>query len=111
MRTLMILLATVTVANAEYFAHLMPNNFVDQVIVADNNFINSGAVGDPTHWMQTCTTNPATVESKNCAVIGSTWDPVTNCFVPPAPPSSKEAYEIDDTSCDWVAVKQSNKKK
>ena len=36
-----------------YFAELNENNEVVRVIVANQSFIDSGAVGDPTRWVQT----------------------------------------------------------
>ncbi len=36
-----------------HFAHVDENNIVTQVIVAEQDFINSGAVGDPSSWIQT----------------------------------------------------------
>ena len=36
-----------------HFAKINKDNIVEQVIVADQEFIDSGVVGDPTQWLKT----------------------------------------------------------
>jgi hypothetical protein len=36
-----------------YFAHIDENSVVTTVIVADQEFINTGAEGDPANWIET----------------------------------------------------------
>ena len=46
---------TVCLTNKEsYFAEVGADNTVLRVIVADSDFINSGVVGDPSHWYRIC---------------------------------------------------------
>jgi hypothetical protein len=64
-----------------HFAKL-DNNIVTEVIVADTDFINSGAVGDPSLWIQTSYNNNF---SSKYAGIGDTWDSVNEVFISPQP--------------------------
>ena len=77
------------------------NGIVTQVIVAEQDFINTGAVGDPSTWKQTSYNtrggvhyDPNTGEAsadqsralrKNYAGIGYTYDQVRDAFIPPKP--------------------------
>jgi hypothetical protein len=62
-----------------HFARI-ENNTVVEVIVAEQDFIDSGAVGDPTQWIQTSYTNSI----RGCfAGVGYTYDPVADQFVAP----------------------------
>jgi hypothetical protein len=65
------------------------NNIVVEVIVAEQDFIDSGAVGDPAKWIQTSynTINGVHVLGgtplrKNYAGIGFIYDPVADEFNP-----------------------------
>ena len=82
-----------------YFAQIDANNTVIQVIVADHEFINSGAVGNPNSWIETSmntrngvyydpeTGEPAADQSlalrENYAGIGYAYDPIQDAFFPP----------------------------
>lgn len=80
-----------------HFAQIDENNIVVQVIVAEQNFINSGAVGDPTKWIQTSYNTRDGVHYDpvtglpdggvplryTYAGIGYTYDPVRDIFVAP----------------------------
>lgn len=57
-----------------YFAELKDNK-VQRVIVASQEFINSGAVGDPKNWVET--------KEDNYAGIGHDFDGTS--FIPPKP--------------------------
>jgi hypothetical protein len=66
------------------------NNIVTQVIVAEQDVINSGLFGDPKSWIQTSyNTYNGTHRlggkplRKNFAGIGYTYDPVKDEFNPP----------------------------
>ncbi len=90
------------------------NGVVTAVIVADQEFIDSGAVGDPTHWVQTSyntregvyyTPNTAAPDPdqtkafrKNFAGIGFTYDVTRDAFIPPKPFPS---WALDEFSCVW----------
>jgi len=80
-----------------HFAQLDDNNVVLQVIVAEQEFIDSGAVGNPARWVQT--SYNARIR-KNYAGIGFTYDPGRDAFIPPRP---SEAHTLDESTCRWVA--------
>lgn len=88
-----------------HFAEIQ-NNIVVRVIVAEQDFIDSGAVGDPKNWIQTSYntvkgqhTKGGTPLRKNFAGVGFTYDRVLDAFIPPKP--SKE-YKLDKKTCTWV---------
>lgn len=65
-----------------YFAQLDGNNNVIQVIVADQTFINSGAIGDPKTWV------PCAADGSigfNYPGPGFVYDPTNQAFVAPQP--------------------------
>lgn len=88
------------------------NGIVTQVIVAEQDFINTGAVGDPASWVQTSyntrggvhfdpnTGEPSADQTKalrkNYAGIGYVYDPVRDAFYSPKPFPS---WIIDETTC------------
>ena len=61
------------------------NNIVTQIIVAEKDFINSGAVGDEFLWVQT--SYNGNFKGK-FAGIGDTWDKVNEVFISPKPYAS-----------------------
>lgn len=62
-----------------HFARI-ENNIVVEVIVAEQDFIDSGAVGEAAQWIQTSYTGSI----RGCfAGIGFTYDPVSDQFNPP----------------------------
>jgi len=90
-----------------HFAHVDGNNIVTQVIVAEQDFINSGAVGDPAEWVQTSYNtyagqhkNGGTPPRKNYAGIGYSYDAGRDAFIPPKPFNS---WTLDETTCLWEA--------
>jgi hypothetical protein len=83
------------------------NGIVSQVIVAEQDFINSGAVGDPSSWVQTSYNTQAGVHRnggtplrKNYAGIGYTYDETLDAFVPPKPFAS---WVLDTEKAQWKA--------
>lgn len=84
-----------------HFARVNNQNIVQDVIVADQAFIDTGYVGNPDDWIQTSYNtrggihyDPATGEPsedqtkalrKNYAGIGYTYDPDADAFIPPKP--------------------------
>jgi len=103
------------------------NGIVTQVIVAEQNVIDSGVFGDG--WVQTSYNtiggvhvNGGTPLRKNYAGIGYTYDSQRNAFIPPQPfPSwvmSEETclwsapvtvptdgkYQWDETTVSWVEI-------
>jgi hypothetical protein len=92
-----------------HFAKLNSNNIVENVIVAEQDFINSGVVGDSFRWVQT--SYNGNFRGKY-ASIGDTWDKSNEVFVSPQPfPSwklngefiwcSPVAYPIDGNTYSW----------
>jgi hypothetical protein len=89
---------------------------VTQVLVAEQDFINSGAVGDPAQWIQTSyntragvhyepnSTTPSADQSKalrkNYAGIGYSYDAGRDAFIPPKPYAS---WVIDEATAQYVS--------
>lgn len=83
------------------------NGIVSQVIVAEQDFINSGAVGDPASWVQTSYNtfagehrNGGTPLRKNYAGVGMIYDSVRDAFYAPQPFPS---WVLDEATCIWNA--------
>jgi hypothetical protein len=88
---------------------------VTQVLVAEQDFINSGAVGDPAQWIQTSyntragvhyepnSNTPSADQSKalrkNYAGIGYSYDAGRDAFIPP---KSYASWLLDDATGTWV---------
>ncbi len=99
-----------------HFAKLDSNNIVTEVIVAEQDFINSGAVGDSFLWIQT--SYNGNFRGKY-AGVGDTWDKVNEVFISPQPfpswtldtdftwnapttyPENGKKYEWDETTTNW----------
>jgi hypothetical protein len=86
-----------------HFAQIDDNDTVIQVIVAEQDFINSGAVGDPSRWIQTSYNTMGGVHRlggtplrKNYAGIGYTYHRQLDAFIPPKPYPS---WVLDETTC------------
>lgn len=98
-----------------HFARVQ-EGIVVEVLVVDQNLINSGALGDPAQWLQTSyntrggvyytpnTTTPDPDQSKafrkNYAGIGYAYDAGRDAFIPPQPFPS---WVLDEQTCLWVA--------
>lgn len=80
---------------AQYFAEIDQNNVVKRVIVADQNFIDSGVVGDPKNWVETSMDGSF---RKNYAGIGYTYDDKLDAFIAPKP---TENAVLDETYCKY----------
>ena len=90
------------------------NGIVVQVIVAEQDFIDFGAVGDSSSWTQTSYNTRGGVHyapnsnepdsgialRKNYAGIGYTYDSIRNAFYSPQPFPS---WLLDDETCQWNA--------
>lgn len=90
-----------------HFAQIDDNNVVIQVIVAEQDFIDSGAVGDPSRWIQTSYNtyggehrNGGIPLRKNYAGIGYTYDAGRDAFIPPKPFPS---WVLNEDTCLWEA--------
>lgn len=73
------------------------NGIVTEIIVADQDFINSGAVGDPTQWIQT--SYNSTIRS-NYAGIGYLYMSEHDIFISPKP---FDSWSFDTESLSWKA--------
>lgn len=96
-----------------HFAEINLNNIVTQVIVADQEFINSGAVGNPALWLQTSYNTRGGIHygpdgkpdggialRKNYAGIGFSYNLELDAFIPPQPYPS---WILDTNTCLWNA--------
>ncbi len=88
-----------------HFAQIDENNIVTNVIVAEQDFIDSGAVGDPSNWIQTSYNTQGGIHKlggtplrKNYAGIGYTYDSQRDAFIPPKP---FDSWLLDEDSCNW----------
>ena len=95
-----------------YFAKV-ENGIVTQVIVADQNVIDSGLFGDPSIWFQTDYYTYGGVHygvdgkpdggaqfRMNYAGIHFAYDAALDAFIPPKPYPS---WLLNTTSCLWIA--------
>ena len=80
-----------------HFAEINSDSIVQRVIVAEQNFINSGVVGDSFNWVQTSYNGNF---RKNYAGIGYTYDKTKDAFIPPQPYAS---WTLDEDTCQWNA--------
>ena len=78
-----------------HFAKIDENNIVTQVIVAEQDFIDSGVVGDSVDWIKTSYTSSI---RKNYAGIGYTYDLNRDAFIPP---QNYPSWLLNEDICDW----------
>jgi hypothetical protein len=82
------------------------NGIVEQVIVAEQDFIDSGVVGDPLLWIQTSYNTHGGQHPegrplrKNYAGVGYSYDATRDAFIPPKPFAS---WLLDEETCLWNA--------
>jgi hypothetical protein len=79
-----------------HFAKL-DNNIVTEVIVAEQDYINSGVVGDSFLWVQTSYNGNF---RKNFATVGFTYDKTRDAFIPP---KTHPSWTLNETTCEWEA--------
>jgi hypothetical protein len=77
-----------------HFAEINSSNIVQRVLVAEQDFINSGKVGDSFLWVQTSYNNNF---RKQFAGVGFTYDKANDVFISPQPFASWTL----DASFDW----------
>ena len=80
-----------------HFAKINNSNIVTDIIVAEQDFINSGAVGDSFLWVQTSYSGSF---KKNYAAIGDTYDKTKDAFIAPKPYPS---WTLVEDTCQWEA--------
>ena len=78
-----------------HFAEINSDSIVQRVIVAEQNFINSGAVGDSFNWVQTSYNGNF---RKNYAGSGYTYDKTRDAFIAPQPYPS---WTLVEATCQW----------
>lgn len=90
-----------------HFAQIDENNIVTRVLVAEQDFIDSGAVGNPSNWVQTSYNTFGGQHRlggiplrKNFAGIGFTYDADRDAFISPKPFNS---WVLNDDTCLWEA--------
>lgn len=83
-----------------HFAEIDENGIVKRVIVADQAFIDSGAVGDSKNWVETFKDASA---RKNFAGIGYQYDTGRDAFTAPKPFPS---FVLDERTARWEAPKE-----
>ena len=90
-----------------HFAQINESNQVVQVIVAEQDFIDTGLVGSPSNWIQTSYNTFANTHRlggtplrKNYAGIGYSYDSVRDAFIPPQPFPS---WTLVEETCNWEA--------
>ena len=81
------------------------NGIVTQVIVIEQDVLNTGHWGDPSLWVQTSYNTHGGVHAyggtplrKNYAGIGYTYDRTKDAFIPPQPFAS---WILNETTCLW----------
>ena len=114
-----------------HFAEIDANGIVLRIIVAEQDFIDSGAVGNPANWVQTSYNTKGGQHPegrplrKNYAGIGYTYDRQRDAFIPPQPypswtlnedtclwdaptprPDNGKRYDWDESTLSWVEVTQ-----
>jgi len=78
-----------------HFAKINNSNIVTDIIVAEQDFINSGAVGDSFLWVQTSYSGSF---RKNYASVGDTYDKSKDAFIEPKPFAS---WTLSESTCQW----------
>ena len=102
-----------------HFAEIDDNGLVKRVIVAEQDFIDSGAVGDAANWIQTSYNNNI---RKQFAGVGFTYDSAKDKFIAPQPfaswaldgnddwqppvamPEDGNNYRWDEDTTNWVEI-------
>ena len=90
-----------------HFAEIDDDGIVLQVIVAEQDFIDSGLVGDSSNWIQTSYNTREGVHilggtplRKNYAGLGYTYEEERDAFIPPKP---FDSWSLDEDTCIWEA--------
>ena len=90
-----------------HFAFVNAQGIVEQVIVAEQDVIDSGLFGNPLRWVQTSYNTYGGVHKlggeplrKNFAGIGFTYDIIRDAFYAPKPFPS---WVLDENTCLWNA--------
>lgn len=113
-----------------HFAQIDENNIVTQVIVIEQDVVDTGMFGDPASWIQTSYNTQGGVHvlggtplRKNYAGIGYTYDATRVAFIPPKPfnswilnedtclydapvpqPTDGKIYQWDEDTVSWIEI-------
>lgn len=90
-----------------HFAQIDENNIVTQVIVIEQDVVDTGLFGDPSSWIQTSYNTHGGVHSqggtplrKNYAGIGYSYDSTRDAFIPP---KTYNSWVLNESTCLWEA--------
>jgi hypothetical protein len=90
-----------------HFARINSENIVEEVIVIEQDVLDTGHWGDPKNWIQTSYNTQGGVHllggtplRKNYAGIGYTYDKIRDAFIPP---KSYESWILNEETCLWEA--------
>ena len=90
-----------------HFAQIDSNNIVTQVLVIEQDVVDTGLFGEPRSFIQTSYNTHGGVHTlggtplrKNYAGIGFTYDSVRDAFIPPKPFNS---WILNEDTCFWDA--------
>jgi hypothetical protein len=90
-----------------HFAKIDKNNIVTQVLVIEQDVVDTGLFGDPASFVQTSYNTfggqhltGGTPLRKNFAGIGYKYDLVRDAFIPPQP---FQSWVLDEATCLWDA--------
>ena len=88
-----------------HFAQIDGNNIVTQVLVIEQDVVDTGLFGEPSSFVQTSYNTHGGVHRlggtplrKNYAGIGYTYDLGRDAFIPPKPFNS---WVLNETTCQW----------
>ena len=88
-----------------HFAQVDENNIVTQVIVIDQETLNTGLWGDPNTWIQTSYNTRGGVHilggtplRKNFAGVGMTYDEKRDAFIPK---KEFDSWVLNEGTCLW----------
>lgn len=113
-----------------HFAQIDSNNIVTQVLVIEQDVVDTGLFGEPSSFVQTSYNTHGGVHTlggtplrKNYAGIGYSYDSVRDAFIPPKPfnswvlnedtclyeaptpmPTDDKRYSWDEDTLSWVEI-------
>jgi hypothetical protein len=90
-----------------HFAQIDENNIVTQVLVIEQDVVDTGLFGNPSSWIKTSYNTNGGVHKlggtplrKNYAGIGYTYDVTRDAFIPPKPFNS---WTLNEDTCVYEA--------
>ena len=90
-----------------HFAFVNGRGIIEQVIVVEQDVIDTGLFGHPSSWVQTSYNTKGGVHvlggtpfRKNFAGIGFSYDPIRDAFIPP---KAYQSWILNEDTCLWEA--------